>query len=240
MKKIKFISNRPWINPQSKNIPEPTIKTLPEWYLDADRFFKDDSGKYYVAEDGGKIPNWKACPAIYDIMGSGYVLKTPCDIHVYEENGIPKIKIDDEINRTFVQERPPMTQFVVPMGYYEHHFAWWLDWGVELPKGYSAIYLHPINRFELPFLSTSGIIDNDNVTLPGTMPFFIAKGFTGTIPAGTPYSQIIPFQRENWKSEIFFENPAVMGMKNFENSLKYRKPNGGIYQRDVWQRRKYE
>lgn len=240
MKRVKFWSNRPWQTKDSINVPEPAIKTLPEWYLNADRFFKDPNGDYYIGEDGGKIPNWKACPAIYDVMGSGYVYKTPCDIHVYEENGIPKIRIDDEQNKTFVQERPPMQQFQVPMGYHEHHFAWWIDWGMELPKGYSALYIHPMNRFELPFLSTSGIIDNDNVNLPGTMPFFIPKGFTGTIPAGTPFTQVIPFKREDWDSEVIIEDPYKMHMKNYENAMKYRKPNGGIYQKEVWQRRKYE
>lgn len=240
MKKIKFISNRPWLSKDSINVPEPILKTLPEWYRKADRFLKDDNGNYYTAPDGGKVSGWKSCPAIYDIMGTGYVYKTPCDIEVYEENGLPKIKIQNKIDESFIQERPPMQDFVVPHGYHEHHFAWWIDWAVELPKGYSAIYTHPLNRFELPFLSTSGVIDNDSVTLPGTMPFFIAKGFTGIIPAGTPFSQIIPFKRENWESEIVIENPNIMGVKNFQNSLKYRKPNGGIYQNEVWQRRKYD
>lgn len=99
-----------------------------------------------------------------------------------------------------------MPQFIHPQGYYQEHFAWYPDWAVELPEGYSALYTHPLNRFDLPFFMTIGIIDNDKVNLPGTMPFFIAKGFEGTIPAGTPYAQIIPFKREDWKSEIIVED----------------------------------
>jgi hypothetical protein len=89
-------------------------------------------------------------------------------------------------------------------------------------------------------MNTSGIIDNDKVHLPGTMPFFILEGWTGVIPAGTPYAQIIPFKREDWKSEIVIENPAMLESKNMANSFKYRKINGGIYLNDVWERRKYE
>lgn len=240
MKKIKFVANRPWLKKDDISVPEPILRTLPKWYTQASRFLKDSNGNFLKDPQGGKFPDWKACPAIYDIMGTGYVYKTPCDMHVTEENGIPKITIDSNINKTFIQPRQPMNNFKVPEGYYDHHFAWVGQWGVELPKGYSAIYIHPANRFELPFISTSGIIDNDNVILPGSLPFFIVKGFTGTIPAGTPFIQIIPFKREDWKSELVFEDPKKMAANNYANSLKYRRTNGGVYQTDVWQRRKYE
>jgi hypothetical protein len=241
MNKIKFISNRPWLSDESVSKPAPVIKGLPDWYKDADRFAMHPSGEPWVGPDGGKIPTWKACPAIYDIFGTGYVYKTPCDIEFYKkDDGLISIKISDENYQNFIQERPPMPQFISPAGYQEHHFAWWADWGVELPKGYSAIYSQPFNRFDLPFMNTSGIIDNDKVHLPGTMPFFILEGWTGVIPAGTPYAQIIPFKREDWKSEIVIENPAMLESKNMANSFKYRKINGGIYLNDVWERRKYE
>ena len=77
--------------------------------------------------------------------------------------------------------------------------------------------------------------------LPGTMPFFILRGVTGVLPAGTPYAQIIPFKREHWISEVdvspTFEQ---LQAKNLANSAKYRKPDGGVYQKEVWERRKYE
>ena len=73
------------------------------------------------------------------------------------------------------------------------------------------------------------------------MPFFIIKGFTGILPAGTPYAQILPFKRENWSSEVDVGlTQEAMMFKNQENSAKYRKPDGGVYQKDVWERRKDE
>lgn len=242
--KAKFVVNRPWLNSESPSKPGPAIKTIPDWYRDADRFaINPMTGKAWeMPNGGGKIPTWKACPAVYDIMGSGYMYKTPCDIEFFEDaSGQIQVKVLDEKNKDFIQERMPMPQFKHPMGYHEKHFAWWADWAVELPEGYSALYTQPFNRFELPFLTTSGIIDNDKVHLPGTMPFFIAKGFTGVLPAGTPYAQILPFKRENWEAEIVAQSsPMEMMAKNQENSSKYRVPDGGVYQREVWERRKYE
>jgi hypothetical protein len=168
--------------------------------------------------------------------------RTPCDIEIFED--IYKqisVKVLDDKYKDFVQTRTPMPQFTPPLGYHEVHFAWWADWAVALPEGYSALYSQPFNRFELPFITTSGIVDNDNVNLPGTMPFFVIKGFSGTIPAGTPYAQIFPFKRENWQSEVDADlSYEEMAKLNHENSRKYRQPDGGIYQREVWERRKYE
>lgn len=242
-KKIKFVINRPWLSKNSPSKPDPTIKTIPEWYRKADRFAKNPTtGEHWKdPQNGGKMPTWKACPAVFDIMGTGYVYKTPCDIEVTIVNDRPKIKVLNPQNQDFIHVRPPMHQFVPPAGYYEDHFAWWSDWAVELPEGYSALYSQPFNRFELPFLTTSGIIDNDKVHLPGTMPFYIAKGFTGIIEAGTPYAQILPFKREHWESEIDDKvDYKTMVQKNMENSEKYRLPDGGVYQKEVWERRKYE
>lgn len=242
--KIKFVSNRPWLNEDSASRPGPIIKTLPDWYRNADRFDMDpETGKPLEAPDGGgKYPTFKACPAVFDVMGSGYAYKTPCDIEFYEDaSGNIQAKVLDEQHKSFIQERFPMHQFAHPRGYHEKHFAWWADWAVELPEGYSALYAQPLNRFELPFLTTSGIVDNDKVHLPGTMPFFVLKGVTGVLPAGTPYAQIIPFRREHWESEVdaSISQPEMLA-KNQANIDKYRKPDGGIYQKEVWERRKYE
>ena len=112
---------------------------------------------------------------------------------------------------------------------------------MELPEGYSALYTHPLNRFELPFLTMSGIVDNDHVRLPGTMPFFFLKAVTGIIPAGTPYAQIFPFRREHWQSEIDVSlSQPEMSAKTRANSTRFRQPDGGVYLREVWERRKYQ
>lgn len=243
-RKIRFVANRPWLNEESASKPGPIIKTLPEWYRKADRFAMNaETGKpWELPNGGGKIPTWKACPAVFDVMGSGYTYKTPCDIEFFEDAaGNIQARVLDAQHPNFLLDREPLHQFVYPQGYHEKHFAWWADWAVELPEGYSALYTHPLNRFELPFWTTSGIVDNDKDKLPGTMPFFLLKGVTGILPAGTPYAQIIPFKREHWESEVDV-SPTLeeMEAKNKENSAKFRKPDGGVYQQEVWERRRYQ
>lgn len=237
--KIKFISNRPWLTSDSPSSPKPTIKHIPEWYKKYDRYAKLPDGSEYKDLSGAKIPTWKACPAIYDIMGTGYVLKTPCDIKFTEIKGYLMAEITDPRYQDFIQYRQPMPGFIQPEGFRPDHFAWFPDWAPSVPEGYSILYSHPFNRFDLPFLNTSGIVDNDCVDIPGTMPFFMRSGWEGVVPEGTPFMQLLPFKRDDWESEHIELEEKDIVRRNLKNSKKYRQPNGGVYLNETWHRRKY-
>ena len=176
MKIIEFISNRYWLTKESKSKPVPISKSMPQWYKEADRFAKKPDGEYWIGPDKGKIPTWKACPAILDILTTGYSLVTPCDIEFFlDDAGQIDVKIEDKMYQDFATRRTPMPQFRHPEGYYNYHFAWMPDWAVKVPEGYSVLYVSPFNRYDLPIMTVSGIIDNDKVNLPGSFPFFVQK-----------------------------------------------------------------
>ena len=249
-----FRAFRPWLSKESSSVPEPTQDNIPDWYKNADRFAKMPNGEYWKAtkeicpvakegtiDDYGKIPTWKACPAILDAFLTGYVFKTPCDI-IFSKNKFGKIeaKVKDPKCNDFISFRPPMSQFEHPKGYYKDHFAWMPDWGLELPEGYSALFMTPMNRFDLPFINTTGIVDSDKVHLLGSFPFFITEGWEGTIPAGTPYLQILPFKRENWEHDIEILDQSKMYAKIVDNANFYRQPDGGVYKNKIWTKREYK
>jgi hypothetical protein len=238
---IKFLANKTWLSEESNSAPRPILKTIPDWFRKADRFAKREDGEFWIGPDNGKVPTWKACPAIFDIMGTGYSLNFPCDIEFYMTESGLKHKVLSNKYQDFIQVRDEMPQFEHPRGYYKNHFALTPDWQIKTPPGYSVLYTQPFNRFELPFLLTTGIVDNDKVHMPGSFPFFIIEGFEGVIPAGTPYAQLIPFKRENWTSEIIEQDDPTELMKQaMDNANIYRKPDGGIYKNQVWEQRKYE
>lgn len=239
--KITFINTRGWSNMDSPSAPVPaSSKNIPDWYRDADRFAMMPNGEPYKdPTNGGKIPTWKACPAIYDLLTTGYVFRTPCDIEFKVVNGKITATPKDSSYKDFIHARDPMPQFVVPHGYDSVHFAWYSDWTVKTPEGYSVLYTQPFNRYDLPFLTTSGIIDNDMVAMSGTMPFFVQKGWEGVLPAGTPYSQLIPFKREDWESEWDKQSPLDIHKKRVESIKTFRVKDGGAYLKKFWNRRKY-
>jgi hypothetical protein len=242
LNKIEFIANRSWLTKDQDYKPSSIIKFIPEWFRKADRFAKNPvTGEFWIGPDKGKVPTWKACPALFDIIGTGYAFVTPCDIEFYiNDKGKIDVKVMDKMFGAFCSARPPMPQFEHPHGFYQDHFAWFPEWAVKAPEGYSVLYSSPFNRYDLPFMTVSGIIDNDKVNLPGSMPFFIRDGWTGIIPAGTPYAQLIPFKREDWSSEYVIEDDQTITMKNIENSNKYRVPDGGVYKNEVWTKRTYD
>lgn len=251
---IRFKAFRPWLTKASLSVPSPTQSVIPQWYKDADRFAKMPNGEYYKApkevcpfpkegttDDYGKIPTWKACPAIMDAFMTGYVFKTPCDIEfVKNSRGSLDVRVTNAMYKDFCTARPAMPQFEHPMGFYKDHFAWMPEWGLQLPEGYSALFMTPMNRFDLPFMNTTGVVDSDKVHILGSFPFFIAEGWEGTIPAGTPFLQVVPFKRENWEHEVDIPQQSDMYAKIVENANFYRQPDGGVYKSKIWTRREYK
>lgn len=238
MKKITFHSYKTYNDNLKKFYPEPAKKNIPEWFSKADRLDKDINGNLKPLPFGGHALTFKACPALVDFFVTGYMLLTPCDIYVYKKNDmlhcIPEKGFED-----FCIRRQNMNNFPTPYGYYDEHYSWYPNWMPEMPKGYSALYFNPINRFDLPFITVSGIIDNDKIDTPGLIPFFINKEFTGTIPAGTPYVQIVPIKREDWSMEIKFSSDEEIKSKNKYQESIFRVPEAGGYKKHIWERKNF-
>jgi hypothetical protein len=202
--------------------PSPAIKNLPEWYRSAKKFDKED------------IPTFKACASFLDALAAGYNFLFPCDINIDVIDNNLNITIDERYKHLF-QMRAPMDNLATPYGCYDNHFAFIPQWGVQLPEGYSALYIHPLNMFDLPFVVTNGIIENDKIINPGAIPFFIRSDFRGTIKKGTPFVQVIPFKRDNWNSNILLEDKDKMMEISNENSKKFRSIKSGYYKNNFWQ-----
>ena len=212
--------------------PTPAVQSLPDWYLKAKKFEPKSNGSY---NKDGKSPTFKACISFLDSMSLGYFILSPVDIFIEKKGEEVEIEIDHNFNAAF-QFRKEMKNFHVPEGFYKEHIAFVPQWAVGLPEGYSALYVTPLNRFELPFIVASGVIENDKINTPGAIPIFINKGFSGVIKKGTPLIQVIPFKRESWESE--------MVILPYEESQKIMHADGqdfrsktGFYMLNYWVRK---
>jgi hypothetical protein len=102
-------------------------------------------------------------------------------------------------------------------------------WGIQPPKGYGALLTHPINRYDLPFSTTSGYVDFDEYPLPGNVSFHVKDNFEGVIPAGTPLMSIIPIKREAWigfenrSEEFFIPKVRIANEKETVSGAHYKK-----------------
>jgi hypothetical protein len=192
MKVFKFVPS-PGVKKEHKP-PVPAKSEIPNWYKNAERHYYDKHGLKY---DGLKV-----CIPFLDAMISGYMLVTPVDVEVtLDEEGRSKLSWE-ETGFPVLTERLGLTGHTIPRpaGHAHNHLAWNCQWGWKVPPGYSALLTHPINRFDLPFTTMSGIVDSEEFTGWGNVPFFIREGWTGIIPAGTPIAQLIPIKRDKWVS----------------------------------------
>jgi hypothetical protein len=212
--------------------PIPTIKTLPDWYKKFPKYIDNPSDSDVTHS------TLKNCIPFFDAMSIGYSFVTPCDIEFYIKDGVPNVSVFDEKYKEFVGIRPPMQHFFNPIECYENHFDWQPKWSLSLPDGYSAMYINPLNRYDLPFITTSGIIDNDKMGVPGLMPFFLKKGFEKVfLPKGTPFAQIIPFKREDWSSNSIMLTEEDVNLKMEIAFKKYRSVKSSGYRDTDWHRK---
>jgi hypothetical protein len=77
-------------------------------------------------------------------------------------------------------------------------------WTIESPPGYSLFVTHPVNRYDLPFVTLTGLIDTDLykdnfINFPARWHDF---SFRGLLPKGTPIAQCIPVKREPWGAQF--------------------------------------
>lgn len=219
--------------------PSPASKNVPRWF--------QTLGKYVVPEakssrypDKDSTPNntnftVKACKPFLDSMLTGYMITLPTDVTVVDPQYYEaRIIWDSNTNMIDTHAARQMEGFQAPEEYEPSPYKWNFHWAITVPKGYSLLYTHPLNRIELPFYTMSGVVDADTYRVPVNLPFFLKKDFNGLIPRGTPIAQVIPIKRESWEHRVAslseFDEFAGEEMKLFM---------GGAYRRMHWSPKSY-
>jgi hypothetical protein len=198
MKEIQFI-------PQSKIVestvpfPKPAKLFMPDWYKNI-KMFENKTPKYNDTEINNLTV--KSCASFNDALNFGYIQETWCDIY-FEQDKNGKFKYVFSHEPLIFSHLDHVKTFEFDDNHLPEDFFWLRYWAPKVPSGYSVLITHPLNRMDLPFTVTSGVIDADVFyhTNPGRIPFQMKKNFNGIIPAGTPMFQIIPFKRDNWKTK---------------------------------------
>ena len=187
----------------SQSPPVSASECLPDWYKKLPRYVNRSDKP--IKSLGQK--DLKTCVPFRDAMITGYMILLPADIEVcIEANGDVDVFHNPQLTFKVVEKRGALTEqnqgygMPNPIGTVPIMFAWGALFGIGTSKSDSVLVTHPLNRNDLPFVTTSGIIDSGFFKVSGNIPFFIKEGFSGVIPKGTPIAQVIPFKRENWIS----------------------------------------
>ena len=231
---IEFICEYPSLDFILK--PEPASKHLPEWYKNMHSYI----GGKKVYNNGTVNETIKKCMPVFDMATSGYFIVTPSDIRIdfIEETQSFSFTWPAEIESKLVTEHSldQANTFRFPEGYSKNFFKWTNHWIVKTPKGWSAMFIQPSHRDDLPFQILPGLVDTDEFKLSVQFPFILREKFSGVIPAGTPIAQVIPIKRSDWSSKYSVLPEGQRAKDIAEHSIFF----SNRYKDKTWKKKTYK
>jgi hypothetical protein len=183
--------------------PKPATQSIPRWYRN-DPLYTTGNGDDLSSIKKGGAGTYKMCVPIVDSLTSGYTVSLSAAVMVAntsESEYVPSISWGVHWKPLEHKGKEALANYPIPTGYFNEFFRWVTYWGLRTPSGYSTLITHPHHRYDLPFITVGGVVDTDKHPNALQFPFFIKEGFEGIIEAGTPIAQLLPFKRDNWKSE---------------------------------------
>jgi hypothetical protein len=214
----------------------PATEFIPDWYKESPLTIPGSTTSLNIPNPETTTSTYKKCTPFFDAMSMGYVVFLTADIEVVrKDDGMPFIMW--RTDRDIVTEHHPAqwSGLPVPDGYSPYVYKWYNDFCIYTPKDYSLLFTQPINRFDLPFQSITGVVDSDSYKLSVQFPFFIKDSFSGIIEKGTPITQIIPIKRDSWKRTVENYNAE----KTYINSEEYYSTIKRSYKKNHWTKKDY-
>lgn len=153
---------------------------------------------------GIEVRTLKHCPPLIDALSAGVLMPLAADFTVsggelswdWEAPRVAGLRHTRSPVGLHVPEQTSGVPLPVADGQFVVKFTNF--WAVEAPEGWSVLFVHPLNREDLPFRTLAGLVDCDRFS-DGFVHFpalWTNPGFEGVLPAGTPVAQAIPVRRE--------------------------------------------
>ena len=213
------------------NIVVPMKTLIPKWFTNKPKWLNNS------LKNGEFLHTFKQCMPFLDSMTTGYAILLPYDLYVVQKDGHALFSWMHE-GLPLVVAREPVAHegLPTPEGHSKDSFVWQLPLTIKIPKNYSYLFTHPLNRYDLPFTTLSAIVDGGWALVNhANVPFYINNNFEGLIPQGTPIAQIIPFKTNKWTAKI---NKGLM-QESFENAQRHHSLISGWYKKVWWQKKDY-
>lgn len=239
--KIKFIENKEFLK-ETTILPTSAKNNLPDWFKKTPHLMNNDKNFKLLPSNHGYFTNStiKKCVPFLDALTMGYFIYLDSDVlFEFNDNNNVSMKWRTESDLIYNQEEQQHEKMPIPIHGHEEPliYKWVNNWKIQTPKGYSVYFTHPVNRYDLPFLTYSGVVDTDIYPNPVVFPFSILKPTQKNfiLKKNTPIVQVIPFKRDNWNLEIenFNLKQAKKDHYMFFSNLKTS------YKSNFWKRKKF-
>ena len=248
-KEIEFSAHEDYFA-LKENYPNPIKLNIPEWFKKLEHSVLNKT--------------IKGCMPFLDTLTSGYLLKIPQDFHV-RHNVDNKNEKGEEFKDSFQTFALQDMAHILSAKYLnlnsgiDTHSLKQVEgspfieknknlpfykilnpWKIKTPKGYSCLFVSPLNNSDDRFFIIPGIVDTD--TFPNEINFPIVLNgdkyqiLETLIKKGTPYVQVIPFKRDNWKMVL---KPRLQ--KEIQNSrIFYELDLLGLYKNKYWNKKSWK
>jgi hypothetical protein len=233
-----------------EDYPIPAKLNIPEWYKKLEHTLRNQTVK--------------GCMPFLDSLTAGYLFKIPQDLYIrhnvdnknkegekikdsfqtyglHEYNSIlwsKKINLNsvgdvhhmDQLHGSSLVEKNKNLPFYKILN----------PWKIKTPKGYSCLFIPPMNNSDDRFSIIPGIVDTDTFPTEINFPIIINGDkypvLETMIKKGTPYVQIIPFKRDSWK--MIKKNRKQKEVQN--TSLFYRLKLLNSYKERYWYKKSWK
>lgn len=215
----------------------PASQFIPEWYRRSDSTLPGSFSELLKHDPTATTATYKKCIPFFDALTAGYMAFLTTDIEIIKQpNGAPYFMHRSQRGILSDHSMDQWKGLVPPKGYSKVVLKWHSQVSLETPPGYSLLFTNPINRFDLPFQTVTGIVDTDKFDIPVHFPFFIRDNFTGIIEKGTPITQIIPIKRDSWirEEQKFDSVKTATKYEKFFSTIKRS------YKTNYWTRKEYK
>ena len=169
--------------------PVPAMKILPAWFKQLPGIDKEQVS---ATNDGLTV---KRCMPFLDAMAAGWILPLAATVRLEISDGGTIVTGGWKFDREMVSHHGPGQVAGYPyaprppMKFHNY-------WSIRTAKGWSCLFLPPVNRPDAVVQVFAGVVDTDTYTAPINFPF-VATASDGvyTLEKGTPLVQVIPFRR---------------------------------------------
>jgi len=248
-KEIEFSAHEDYFA-LKEDYPIPTKLNIPEWYKKLDHTIENKTVK--------------GCMPFLDTLTSGYILKMPQDFYIrhnvdnknekeeiikdsfqtfglYDQSAIlhaKSINLNSGIDIHSVRQLKGSS--LIEKNKNLPFYKILNPWKIKTPKSYSCLFVPPLNNADDRFSIIPGIVDTD--TFPNEINFpIVINGdkypvLEDTIKKGTPYVQVIPFKRDNWKMNIKSRNQKEIINSRIFYGLKLL----NIYKEKYWSKKSWK
>jgi hypothetical protein len=211
--------------------PVPAREALPDWFR---RLAPVDKNHLSTTDNALTV---KRCMPFMDALMAGWMLPLAATVRIDIRDNGQTVDTGWDFDKTMVSNHHPYQvnghplQPRPPCKIHNH-------WTIRTPKGWSCLFIPPMNQPNGVIEIAAGIVDTDEYTSLIHFPFFAtAPDGLYTLEKGTPLVQVIPFRRDDLQLAGTVRAETAEEAAERQRILRATSAGDGWYRKEARERR---